>query len=442
MYVRPSTRALAALALLSLTAGCAGGAVDTGRILPSSLPLPDKSLRARVGPKISTPIQHVVFIVQENRSFDDLWQGYPGADTQSYGYNHLGQKIQLQPIGLEAPYDIDHSSYAFFTDYDNGKMDGFDEESVYGQHGQNPTYGYVPPEESKPYFKIAEQYALGDRMFTSHIDESFVSHQYIIAAQAQGSVNLPSGAWGCDGGPYDTVQTLTQQRTYGPNQLACFDYTTLGDELDGAKLPWRFYAINTTDIWSGYQAVKHIYDGPDWANVIAPNTNFFTDLSNGKLGAMTWIVPSCTNSDHGGCEGKTGPQWVTSLINAIGESPFWSTTQIFVMWDEWGGWYDHVPPPYEDYDGLGMRVGLLMVGPYTKKHYVTSVQYEHGSVLRFVEDQFGLARLAAADARANSPEGDAIDFTQKPRPFKAFKTKLQARDFINAPPDHRPPDDK
>ena len=427
----------AALALCCASA-CAGGVANSGRILPSSLPLPDKSLRARIGPKVTTPIQHVVIIVQENRSFDDLFQGFPGADTQSWGYNHLGQKIALQPVPLEAPYSVNHASADFFTDYDNGKMDGFDLEGVGGQHGPNPTYGYVPHTESKIYFEMAKEYALGDRMFTSQIDESFVSHQYIIAGQAASAVDLPSGDWGCDGGPSDTVLTLTQSRGYGSPEEACFDYTTLGDELDAAKLPWRFYAIQTTEIWSAYQAVRHIRYGPDWANVIAPNTNFISDVANGTLGAVTWIIPACLESDHSGCEGKLGPAFVASMVNAVGESQFWNSTQIFVMWDEWAGWYDHVPPPYEDYDGLGMRVGLLMIGPYTKQKYVSHVQYEHGSILRFAEDQFGLGRLSASDARANSPEGDAIDFTQSPRPFKPFKVKGGARDLIDAARDRRP----
>jgi phospholipase C len=436
-----SLRRLAAGALtLSVCAsGCAQSRLAPP--LPSSLAPPSQSLRYRAGPHVSSPIQHVVIIMQENRSFDDLWQGFPGADTLPYGYDHKGHKIALKPIPLEAPYDLDHSANAFFTDYDGGKMDGFDLESVFGQHGRFPTYGYVPHSESRLYFDMAKQYALGDRMFTSHIDQSFVSHQYIIAAQAQSSVDLPDGVWGCDGGPNDTVLTLTQNRDFGPAQQACFDYTTLGDELDGASLPWRFYAVATTDIWSAYQAVKHIRYGPDWTNVVAPNTNFFTDIQSGTLGAVTWIVPECVNSDHGGCEGKTGPKWVASLVNAIGESQFWNSTQIFVMWDEWGGWYDHVPPPYEDYDGLGIRVGLLMIGPYVKKKYVTHVQYEHGSILRFIEDQYGLAQLSASDTRANSPEGDAIDFTQNPRPFVPFKGAPPPKSFIDAPHDRRPPDD-
>ena len=102
------------------------------------------------------------------------------------------------------------------------------------------------------------------------------------------------------------------------------------------------------------------------------------------------------------------------------------------MWDEWGGWYDHVPPPYEDYDGLGIRVPLLIISPYAKRDYVSHVQYETGSVLRFIEDQYGLAALSASDARANDPAGDCFDFSQQPRPFVPFKTKMTLRDFARA----------
>jgi phospholipase C len=107
------------------------------------------------------------------------------------------------------------------------------------------------------------------------------------------------------------------------------------------------------------------------------------------------------------------------------------------MWDEWGGWYDHVPPPFEDYDGLGFRVPLLVISPYAKADYVSHVQYEHGSLLRFAEDQFNLGRLSAADTRANSPATDCFDFTQKPRKFKPFASTLNANYFIHAPPDPR-----
>ena len=155
-----------------------------------------------------------------------------------------------------------------------------------------------------------------------------------------------------------------------------------------------------------------------------------TDVANGQLADVTWVTPSCKNSDHAACGSATGPEWVTDVVNAIGESRFWNSTVIFVMWDEWGGWYDHVKPPYVDYDGLGLRVPLLIISPYAKHGYISHVQYEHGSILRFIEDRFGLARLAASDTRANSPAADCFDFSQPPRPFKPFGTPMRPKDVL------------
>jgi phospholipase C len=333
----------------------------------------------------------------------------------------------LQPISLAAGYDIDHSSNAFFASYDGGKMDGFDLEQVAGDTTgyPHPQYGYVPHAESKLYFEMAHRYVLGDRMFTSHLDGSFVSHQYAIAAQAHRAVDFPSTVWGCDGGSGDVVPTLLEDRQIGPSEVACFDYQTLGDELDRAGLSWRYYTPSRRSIWAGYQAVKHIRYGPHWQqNIVVPASRVVSDARDGSLPAVSWVVPTNADSDHAGAGSTTGPEWIADVVNGIGRSRFWDSTAIFIMWDEWGGWYDHVKPPYVNYDGLGMRVPLLVI-------------YEHGSILRFIEDRFGLGRLAASDARANSPEADCFDFTQPPRPFKAFKTTLsEARLF--AQPNEEP----
>ncbi len=187
-------------------------------------------------------------------------------------------------------------------------------------------------------------------------------------------------------------------------------------------MTWRFYAgaVNGDGgIWSSYQAESRVYDGPDWAaDVINPPSQFLTDIAAGSLANITWITPTYKASDHPGFDASQGPAWVASLVDAIGKSPFWSSTAIFIMWDDWGGWFDPVPPVYEDYDGLGFRVPLLMISPYAKKGYVTHVQYETSSVLRYIEDNFDLPQLAASDARANDPASDAFDYAQKPRRFR------------------------
>jgi phospholipase C len=127
-----------------------------------------------------------------------------------------------------------------------------------------------------------------------------------------------------------------------------------------------------------------------------------------------------------------GPAWVASVVNAIGKSKFWKTTAIFIIWDDWGGWFDPVQPVYEDYDGLGFRIPLLIVSPYAKKGSVTHVQYETSSVLRYVEDNFGLPQLSKSDARANDPAADpgAFDYGQPPRKFKKIAGSKPAAYWI------------
>jgi phospholipase C len=403
----------------------------------------------------SGKIKHIVFIVQENRSFDNLFQAYPGADTASTGKTSDGKTVTLATMSLRTVLVIDHSAQAMFESC-NGtgklpgtkcRMNGFNKETVPPLSPPNAQYVYVPHNESKPYFDMAREGVLADRMFPSQLDFSFVAHQYAIAAQAQSSVNAPIGPWGCSGGKTDTVATITKDRNpNGAPEQACFDYQTLGDELDQAKLPWRFYTSEIGSpgegsLWSAYGAVRHIYHGPDWkTDMVTPQKRFLRDVAAGKLATFTWITPICSNSDHSDCGGGYGPSWVAAVVNQIGESEFWNSTAIFILWDDWGGFYDHVPPPFRDYDGLGIRVPLLIMSPYAKQGYISHVQYETASVLRFAEDTFGLDQLAAADTRATSPAADCFDFMQKPRAFVPIKAPYGRDFFLHQAPDYRIPD--
>ena len=189
--------------------------------------------------------------------------------------------------------------------------------------------------------------------------------------------------------------------------------------------------------------MRHIYDGADWTkDIVTPQKNFLTDVPAGKLASFTWITPICANSDHTNCGGGFGPSWVAALVNTIGKSKFWDSTAIFVQWDDWGGLYDPVPPPFEGYDGVGFRVPLLVISPYAKKNYVSHVHYETASVLRFAEDLFDLGRLAAADRRAASPAGDCFDFTQKPRAFVPIEAPKGRWFFLHQRADLRIPDEQ
>jgi phospholipase C len=183
--------------------------------------------------------------------------------------------------------------------------------------------------------------------------------------------------------------------------------------------------------WNGFDAIAKFRcasfkppmdcagQGADWkAHISTPNTNIFRDLKGGTLPSVSWVIPTIYNSDHpaAGCNG--GPRWVTRVVNAIGTSKYWANTAVILLWDDWGGWYDPVPPPQTNYTSLGMRIPMILISPYAKPHFISETQYDYGSILRFIEDTFNLGSLGTTDATANSL-ADSFDTKQTPNTFKA-----------------------
>ncbi len=410
------------------------------------------NLKATFATELRARIKHVVIIVQENRSFDNLFHGYPGANWVRAGRAHNGTQVVLQPTSLAAPYDLSHSYQDFLLAYDHGKMDGFDLTKAGRQPGARgaklrisfPQYRYVPTREIQPYFAMAKRYVLADDMFQSNMDQSFAAHLYLVGAQSVTAVNIPTGRpWGCDAGDRARVLTLHQNRKPAKLVYPCFSVRTIADELDERTLEWRYYApkidssatwqryarerrqrvssegegLEFGQLWNAFDAIDHIRFGPDWENVISPESTALRDFRRGDLPAVAWVIPSWKNSDHPLSKSTSGPQWVTRLVNAIGESPAWKSTAIFVLWDDSGGWYDHVRPPQLDFDGLGNRIPMLVVSPFAKRGHVTHEQYEFGSVLKFAETAFGLAQLSASDRRAHSLD-DCFDFQAPARSYE------------------------
>jgi len=442
-------REAAALLAACALAGCAASSGQAERAVPALA-------RAEPGADIGRYIKHVVIIVQENRSFDNFFAGFPGADSVLTGYTSNGTAVRLRQITF-AGSDISHGWPDGVAAYDNGKMDGFDKELAPngGTTGTYP-YAYVERKLIQPYWTMASRYVLADHMFATEFGGSFTAHLDLIAATAnlsptEAEVEWPvAPIWGCDAPPGTYTSVIDQQRninwTGGP--FPCFtQFSTIADNLRRAGVSWRYYA-DAFDAagngWSSFDTIRAVRYGHGWKNVITPPQQVLKDVPAGELAGVTWVTPDALDSDHAGDNSNTGPSWVAAVVNAIGASPQWDSTAIVVLWDDWGGWYDDAAPPQLDFVGLGERVPCIVISPYARTHYVAHTQYEFGSILKFVEETFGLGPIGPAsfgytDTRAASLT-DAFDFTQPPRRFTPIPAPLPARYFLGRPPSHESPD--
>lgn len=456
-------RRIAFAALSVLATSCAGSSA-------SFAPAPPRGLEAPGGARLDRYVRHVVIVIQENRSFDNLFATFPGADGTRYGEMKTPSgsdvRVRLRAANLVEPCDYSHGYQNYIRDYDGGKMDGFSLEgggtACPGKAGKAP-YQYVRPAQIRPYWDMAHQYVLADKLFQTQGSGSFTAHQDLIAggttidkAKKQTDVDFPSHMpWGCDAPSGTTTSLLVpsgshlkEEYTAGP--FPCFTYPTLRDLLDAKSVSWKYYSppepYGTGALWNAFDAIKAVREGSEWTkNITKQPTVFFDDISSGTLPAVSWIVPDDNNSDHP-ANHDLGPSWVASIVNAVGESKYWRTTTIVIVWDDWGGFYDHVKPPlFDEWGGLGLRVPMLVVSPYARKGstpkggYVSHTHYEFGSILKFVENVWGLGRLGTTDERATSI-GDVFDFTQPPRTFTEIPSTYTKTYFYHQSPSYLPVD--
>jgi phospholipase C len=396
-------------------------------------------------------------IFQENRTPDNLFHGLPNADIANSGLNSDGQTIPLAQVSLATDYDPNHSHESFVLMYDKGKMDGADKIPVFCKPGAtdcpapNLQFAYVNPSEVAPYFQMAERYTFADRMFQTNQGPSFPAHQFIISGTSAPTAtsNLfaaenpggGSGGTGCTAPTGQLVALIDPTGDESQKQYPCFEHPALVDLLDSKKLTWRYYTPSAGSIWTGPNAIHHLRLGPDWANdVILQQTQVLTDIAGGNLAAVTWVIPDGKASDHALATDGSGPSWVASIVNAIGNSPYWSNTAIFITWDDWGGWYDHVAPQIINSYEYGFRVPLIVVSPYAKSAYVSHVTHDFGSILKFIEQNFGLPSLGYADAPADNLS-DCFDFSQTPLTFQTIPAALNANFFLNDKRSPTDPDD-
>jgi phospholipase C len=447
----------------AMFAGCSSGgsSSSTGFVPPPKGGPPPPTPPPRLLRKY---VKHIVILVQENRSFDNLFHGFKGARTATYGYMHDGTRVRLRATNLLGP-DIFHGWHEGLFDWDNGKMDGFDLNRLgIGGTAGRIAYQYVDRRYIEPYWRMAQSYALADEMFPTMLGGSFTAHLDLIA----GTTNLKSGLaesdtplappWGCDAPPgtRTSIVNTAREETLGAGPFPCFDqFETMAHLFDAAHVSWAYYAPlvggknRAGNVWSEFDAIAAVRHGRDWTrDVISPPSRVITDAADGRLPDVAWVIPDWGNSDHSGGNTDTGPSWVANVVNAIGESRYWGSTAIVVLWDDWGGWYDSVPPPQVDFRGLGERVPCIIISPYARAGYVSHTRYEFGSVLKFVEEAFGLPHLSSlgsgtgyTDERAYSI-GDVFDFKQKARRFKPIGARYSRAYFLSERPSLRPPDDQ
>jgi phospholipase C len=397
-----SRYAFSSCAATAMLAGCGAPASPIGT--PGTMPQSARGVPlSRLTASARGKITHIVFIIQEQRSFDNLFCGYAGSD-----------EAKCSPRSKEIPLEANCTLSGTFQDFERARKTGdFSHEKTDCPGYTRPEYRTVPAVETKPYRAIAASYVLGDRMFDSTGNPTFESHQFDIAAQADNAIDQPFGRTLPDG----CVYRAKVRQFKGPPRPACESYKTLADELTAAGLTWAYYAAGHSEpTWDAFGWIRGYSAGTH------PPTQFLTDVANGHLSAVTWVTPELSDSDLSGSRSATGPAWVASLVNAVGESQFWDSTAIFVTWSGYGGWADHVRPPLMDREGLGFRVPLLVISPYAKQSYISHVQYETASLLRFAEDVYGLEPLTKADNRARSPAMDCFNFSQQARPFVPINT--------------------
>jgi phospholipase C len=418
-------------------------------------------------------IQHLVIIFQENRTPDNLFQDpvliSRGADIVNQGTNSSGQTIPLSQIDLGTSgttpdnYDLSHAHSAF-TAMCNANpstgicaMTGADLVTVSCSKGAtncppvNAQFMYVNPADVQPYFQMAEQYGFADRMFQTNQGPSFPAHQFILSGTSAPSVGSsyfvaenPTGVTGATTNTGCTAPSAEYVDQIDPSGVEteiypCFEHSTLTDLLDAANLSWHYYAPSAGSIWTAPNAIQHMC-GPNAAppnatacvgadytaqspkvvlNQTQSNAQILTDISSNQLAAVSWVIPSGQFSDHAQSNTGCGPSWVTQVVNAVGNSPYWANTAIILTWDDWGGWYDHVPPSQmlNSYE-YGFRVPLLVISPYAKTAYISHVNHDFGSILKFAETTFNLPSLGYADAVADDLS-DFFDLTSPPVAFQA-----------------------
>lgn len=364
----------------------------------------------------TTPIQHIVYIMKENHSFDSYFGRFPGVNGATTGIIKVNGAQQTIPLANlpDHPVDICHSWACSHIAYDNGNMDAFNLANVKCGAPSYACYAAAQQSTIPNYWQLAQQFVLDDNTFSAELGPTFPNRLFSVAGESGPTVaesaiaipGLPSGkfidSWGCDSPTGTVVQLENRTKVY-----PCFDFQTLADLLQNAGLPWTIYGPSANQAgyeWVPLDAINHIRNSPLWAQHFKPWASFATDAASGNLPAFAWVIPPWGLSEHPSASICRGENWSVQQLNAIQQGPEWSSTAAILTYDEYGGYYDHVAPPQVDGLGLGFRVPFILISPYayagddpTNPH-ISHDQLGLASPLRLAEEVFGLPSLGTRDA--------------------------------------------
>jgi phospholipase C len=377
----------------------------------------------------NNPIKHIVVIMQENHSFDNYFGTYPGANgipenvCMPLDPEHPNPHSCVKPFlstNATSP-DIPHEYLPSHIAYNNGKMDGF----MLAESENNSTMSYYDNKTIPYYWDLAKHYVLADNFFSSVLSYSLPNHWYAIAGQAP-TASIYYGM------PQKPALATTNEKQVEKEYLQESNVTnTIADLFmknnNTTDVTWKYYyhRINADgdyknatingdayDFWNPFAAKPSSYS-EKYASHFVRRAQIFSDLKNGNLPQVSWVIPSDKLSEHPPANITLGMDWVVNVVNSIMNSHYWNSTAIIVTWDDYGGFYDHVPPPQIDKYGLGFRMPALIISPYVKPGFIDHTQYQFESMLKFIEWRFNIPSLTDRDRNANNLL-NAFDFSQKP----------------------------
>ncbi len=497
-----------------------------GLLLSVLVALPAYAQSDTTSTHTATPFSHIVVVIQENRTPDNLFQGLcdsnpcdtgptnpnclvgdlPGCyDIQTSDWlNKDSPDGVTQPgtVALAGKYDLGHSH----TDWENMcdlarrpvgpgtqpaiggrgtcKMDGAAQVKC-GPDPKDclpdPQFRYVDNSDGilNPYLDLATQYGWANYMFQTNQGPSFPAHQFLFGGTSAPSAeddkkavfssenmhNTGIGGVGATAGciaAKDTSVELIQPPSAEKEFVyPCFDHDTVPDVLP-SDVTWRYYAPNSGSIWTAPNAIQHICQssgyngqctGPEWTDNVdvcegrpsgtCGSADVIRDINNCNLRSISWVIPTGKNSDHANDNDGGGPAWVASIVNAVGHNTscdgngYWNDTAIFITWDDWGGWYDHeapeiLPGPQGDYQ-YGFRVPMIVVSAYTPEKLIDNERHDFGSILRYIEENFGLhpGVLTFADERSRTDVHEFFDMSISPRRFQEIAASKTEQFFLN-----------